>query len=76
MRLKFARIAAVAAGTAAAVGVALILLVVLSVADSILRDQPNQKIFLIVVAGAFLGVSIVVGASTYRFVQHLLTTGA
>lgn len=67
MRRKFAKFTAGAAGTAAAVGAALILLVVLSVADAVLAHR-----FLSLIAGAFFVLSIVVGARTYRYVRTRL----
>ena len=68
MRRKFAKFTAVAAGTAAGVGAALILLVILSVVDAVLGNR-----FLTLIAGAFLVLSIVVGATTYRAVRTRLT---
>ena len=75
MYRKFANfIAAVAAGTAAAVGTAFISLVVMSFLDKLLRGLSNDMIFL--VGGAFLVLSIVVGVSTCRYVWYLLTMRA
>lgn len=67
MRRKYAKFTAVVSGTAAAVGAAVFLLVVLSVVDPILGHR-----FLNLIAGAFLALSIIVGASTYRFVRGRL----
>jgi len=64
--------AAVAAGTAAAVGAAFILLMALSVLDTVLLGQLNERIFVTLIAGAFLVLSIVVGATTYRYVRARL----
>ena len=75
MYRKFANFtAAVAAGTAATVGTAIISLVAMSFLDKLLRGLSNEMIYLI--GGAFLVLSIVVGASTYRYVRYLLTLGA
>lgn len=63
VRRKFARLTAIAAGTVAAVSAAMILLVVLSVVDAVLGHR-----FLTAIAGAFLVLSIVFGATTYRAV--------
>ena len=68
MRRRFAKFTAVAAGTGAAVGAAVTLLVVLAVVDPILGHR-----FLTPIAGAFIVLSIVLGARTYRRVRGRLT---
>jgi len=67
VRRKFAKATAVAAGTVAGVGAALILLVILAAVDTILGNR-----FLTLIAGAFVVLSIVVGATTYRAVRTRL----
>ena len=67
MRRRLAKFTAVAAGSGAAVGAAATLLVVLSVVDPILNHR-----FLNLIAAAFLVLSMVLGATTYRYVRSRL----
>lgn len=67
MRRKLAKLTAVAAGTGTAGVAAMALLVVLSVVGPILGHR-----FLNLIAAGFLVLSMVLGATTYRFFRARL----